>query len=140
MTWVVDASVALKWSLPEDDSDLAHELLNHPLIAPDWWLIEAGNGLWKAAGRGELTIPEAAQLLSDLSEVPVTSIDARPLLDSAFRLGCALAHPIYDCLYLALAIDRDVAMVTADGKFMRALAGHSDLADRVVSLASGAWR
>ena len=140
MTWVVDASVALKWSLPEEDSDLARELLRKTLIAPDWWLVEAGNGLWKSVGRREISAAEAVVLLADLNDVPVTSVDARTILGPAVMLGCELNHPVYDCLYLALAVERDIGLVTADSRFIRALSNHPDLARRVVSLASGDWR
>lgn len=140
MTWVVDASVALKWVLPEEDSDDAHTLLRQPLIAPAWWLVEAGNGLWKSAQRGEITPGEAVALLDDLKEVPVTTVDGTELLGSALALASALGHPIYDCLYLALAIDRDLGLVTADTRFWRAVQSSPEWSARVVKLADQDWR
>jgi predicted nucleic acid-binding protein len=139
VTWVVDASVALKWALPENDSDLAFGLLERTLIAPDWWLVEAGNGLWKCAGRGEITPEEAAALLTDLGEVPVTSVASRELLPRAIALACDLRHPIYDCLYLALALERTLKLVTADTRFLGLVDKRPDLSDHIVSLSSREW-
>lgn len=56
------------------------------------------------------------------------------LVERAFDLALDLRHPIYDCLYLALALDRGVRMVTADQGFVRAIRARTDLADRVVLL------
>lgn len=41
------------------------------------------------------------------------------LQTQALRLGGVLDHPIYDCLYLALALDRGAALATADRRFIR---------------------
>ncbi len=47
MTLVIDASVALKWVIEEDDSAAAMALLlGEPLVAPDFLAIECANGLW----------------------------------------------------------------------------------------------
>ena len=46
MKWVVDASVAAKWLVPEADSPLAEALLDDDLLAPDLLFAEVGNILW----------------------------------------------------------------------------------------------
>jgi predicted nucleic acid-binding protein len=38
-------------------------------------------------------------------------------------LAVALAHPVHDCLHLALAERMGAPMATADARFLRALAG-----------------
>ena len=55
MTIVVDASVALKWLLPEDDSDLADALRAENLIAPPLWLVEGANALWRNVRNGKIS-------------------------------------------------------------------------------------
>ena len=132
---VVDASVALKWVLVEPDSALAETVLFSPLVAPDWWRIEVANGLWKALDRGEIDLDEARAGLARFVNVAVETEDAVGLLDEAMILAARLHHAIYDCLYLALAVRRDTRMVTADGKFLKALAGEPELSGRVVMLA-----
>ncbi|MEM7526011.1 MAG: type II toxin-antitoxin system VapC family toxin, partial [Pseudomonadota bacterium] len=45
---LLDASVAVKWFLPEQDRDLAMEILERDeLCAPDLILNETANSLWK---------------------------------------------------------------------------------------------
>ena len=132
---VVDASVALKWVLVEPDSALAETVLFSPLVAPDWWRVEVANGLWKAFDRDEIDLDEARAGLTRFADVAVETEDALGLLDEAMILAARLDHAIYDCLYLALAIRRDTRMVTADGKFAKAvLRAGPALADRVVML------
>ena len=46
----------------------------------------------------------------------------------------ATGHPIYDCLYLALSLQTQVPVVTADRRFAAAVAGHAALAGRLVLL------
>jgi hypothetical protein len=65
-TLVVDASVAIKWVLPEEGHGLAlriqdlYEDEKLDLVAPCLLIAEAGNVLWKRVRRGELT-REAAE-------------------------------------------------------------------------------
>ena len=45
--WVIDASVAAKWLLPEDGSDQASALLGDALLVPDLLFAELANIFWK---------------------------------------------------------------------------------------------
>ena len=58
MRIVVDASIALKWVIPEPDSDAANALRAAELIAPALWLAEAANALWRHARLGKITAAE----------------------------------------------------------------------------------
>ncbi len=51
----------------------------------------------------------------------------------ALEIAIEIAHPIYDCVYLALAQRLGRTLVTADRRFLRSLAG-SDHAGRAMSL------
>ena len=46
-------------------------------------------------------------------------IDASIVWDGAARLAIELDHPAYDCIYLALALERGVPFVTADQRLLR---------------------
>jgi predicted nucleic acid-binding protein len=129
---VVDASVALKWVLPEADSDVALGLIGrHRLTAPDLLAVEAGNALWLRVRRRELTSVEARTALVDLLGAPVDYVADRPLARAALSLAADLGHPAYDCVYLALAMDRAGIVVTADRRFAAAVAAHPYLVGRV---------
>ena len=59
-TLVVDASVALKWVLPQEDSDLAEGLLDRGvrLCAPAFVFVELANALWFQMRAGKLSAAE----------------------------------------------------------------------------------
>ncbi len=131
MTLVVDASVALKWVLAEPGQDAADALLDEDLIAPSLWLLEAANALWRRNLRGELSAGEAEERLSELFNAPVTSIPIEDDLAMAAALAQRLGHPVYDCLYLALAVREETQVVTADRRFWTIAQAAPDLAGRV---------
>ena len=124
---VIDASVAVKWVLPEVDRPLAlrlqdrYQLGEVKLLAPPLLLLEVGNALWKRVRRGELTAESAElcfhQLIIDAPEL----MDKTEVTVSAFHLVLAHRRPIYDCLYLALALDRQCDLITADQRFFAAM-------------------
>ena len=123
---VVDASVAMKWYLPEDGSAEASTLLEHPgpLIAPDLLIAEFGNVIWKRARKGELSHAEAEEIIDAfISSGPVelwpASLFLRPAFDIAFRWQLT----VYDSLYLALALAEDCPLITADSRFSQGLRG-----------------
>lgn len=131
MTLVVDASVALKWVLAEPGQDAADALLDEDLIAPSLWLLEAANALWRRSLRGELSAGEAEERLSELFNAPVTSIPIEDDLSMAAAMAQRLGHPVYDCLYLALAVREQTQVVTADRRFWTIAQAAPDLAGRV---------
>ena len=126
MTTIVDASVALKWVCDEEGSDRAATLLDgRPLASPSLWLVEAANALWSRAQRGELSVAEAEERIIELAGAPVEAIDAQEITPSAFNLACALKHPVYDCLYLEVAIRTSGRVITADRRFYAAVQSHA---------------
>ena len=120
--YVVDASVAIKWVIGEDDSADAAALLVASLASPDLLIAECANILWKKVRRGEITATEAGLAARLLARADVALVPMRDLLDAAVALAIALDHPAYDCVYLALARRLGVPFVTADGKFVRKVA------------------
>jgi predicted nucleic acid-binding protein len=118
---VVDASVAVKWVLPEPDSGLAVALRETgALIAPSLVIAEIGNALWKSVLRGDVDKSDAyAALHTAVAHFErIVSIDQ--LAARALELAVDLRHPIYDCLYLALAERERVPIVSADAKLLSA--------------------
>ncbi len=131
MTVVVDASVALKWVLDEPGQAAADALIDLELAAPSLWLVEAANALWRRSQRGEISGLEAEERLAELFNAPVTAVAIEEDLPAALRLAQALGHPVYDCLYLALALRENTHVVTADARFHAAVQGSPDLAQAV---------
>ena len=126
---VVDASVALKWIIEEPGSAEAEALRDHDMAAPSLLRLETANALRTLAARGTIATVEARDLFALLQQAPVTVVDADDRLEArALALALELGHPVYDCLYLALAERMDRLLVTADERFRRALAAtpHAD--------------
>ena len=117
MSVVIDASVALKWVLDEPGKDAADALLDEELIAPALWLLEAANALWRRSQRNEISVDEARERLGALHNAPVATTAIADDLTAAADLASRLGHPVYDCLYLALALREDTWVVTADRRF-----------------------
>ena len=82
---VIDASVAIKWVVPEIGSEAASDLLGRELWAPSLWLAEAANALLKKTRRGEITAQEARVRAQDLADAPIEPIELPILLPSAMR-------------------------------------------------------
>lgn len=122
MTIVADASIGLKWVLGEPGSNAAEELLEKDLAAPSLWLLDAANALWRRTARRKLTA--AAERLTELTKAPVASVPVEQDLPEPIRLAVRLNHPVYDCLYLALARWLGTYVVTADTRFEQAVGNH----------------
>ena len=77
MNAVVDASVAIKWFVPEALSNEAQRLLDGgaALFAPDFLLIEFGNIIWKKVRLGELAHGDGDAALTALRSGPVGLVD-----------------------------------------------------------------
>lgn len=121
--YVLDASVAIKWFVPEVYCDAARRLLasDHTFLIPDFFYPEVGNVLWKRVRRGEDTADNARQTLADLNVISVEVYLSQPLMPLALDIALETDRAVYDSLYLALAITQRCQMVTADKKFYNAL-------------------
>lgn len=134
---VIDASVAIKWIAPEALSDQAISLLQGPrLTAPDLLVAECANILWKKVTRGEMAHDLAIVAAQAIEHVEIELVPMRQLLSASLKLAVQLAHPAYDCLYLALALSRKSVLITADERLVDKIAerGDRDLRGRVISL------
>jgi predicted nucleic acid-binding protein len=133
---IVDASVAVKWVADEPDGQAAVALLEQPLAAPVLWLAEAANALWRKCRQGDIDEVEARDACRAFLRAPVEPIALPTLLPSAVQLALRLAHPVYDCFYLAAAELHDTHLVTADRRLVASVARHPDVSSRVRLLAS----
>jgi predicted nucleic acid-binding protein len=131
---VIDASVALKWFIPEPDSDRALLLRASELCAPDLLLVEAGNALRKAVRRGLLARSDAEAAFATLHASRIRWFASGDLSPEALKHALDLDHTIYDCIYLALARRLDTVMVTSDEGFIRKIAANATLTGSAVGL------
>jgi predicted nucleic acid-binding protein len=134
-TLVIDASVAIKWFLPEQYSINAIRLLDagHELIAPDLIFPECGNVLWKKWQRQEIEPEVIPNILADLYRMSFRIVPTFTLTYEASRIAVTCRRSFYDSIYVALAVVCNGRMVTADEKLCNALKD-SPLAERVMMI------
>jgi len=132
-TCVVDASVAAKWFLPPLQEPLINEaflLLDSytkgqvQFIVPDLFWAEIGNLLWKACRQGRCTKNTAELAITSLKQRNLPTVPSDGLLDLAFSIATTFDRTIYDCLYIALAVQSNSQFITADERLANALAAH----------------
>jgi predicted nucleic acid-binding protein len=130
---VADASVVAKCILPESGSDHARVLIHdaESAVAPANIHAECANAVWKLVHRGLMTRESAALALLDLETIPISLQSLRRLTPAAFALALEYDHPIYDCYYLAAAIQHDAALATADVRLFD-LAQRAGLGERAI--------
>ena len=129
---VVDASLAIKWVLREEDSQVAKALLQTwksegvSVLAPGLFTSEVTNILHRQVVSAKLSYNDAQQLLKkllsigiifDFSDYEEISIRA---MDFAHQFNLAAA---YDAHYLALAEYYGCLFWTADARLFHAVSG-----------------
>lgn len=121
---IVDASVLVKLFLAEPDSDLAESMIqNHSAIAaPDIAQVEVASAITRRFRNHEISEAQARKKLGEWERFSTHGFIkfscTAPLLAPASDLSLALHHPLPDCVYLALANERKVPLVTADRRFV----------------------
>jgi predicted nucleic acid-binding protein len=126
---VLDASVAIKWYVPEVHTAEAGRFMSpvYAMQVPSFFAAECGNTIWKkVAQRHELTPQEGQDVLDELLSYPRQVHDAEVLTPLALALALEVGNAklaVYDFIYLALALELDCRLVTADGVFHGALKG-----------------
>ncbi|MDH5563088.1 MAG: type II toxin-antitoxin system VapC family toxin [Nitrospirota bacterium] len=123
-TWVVDASVAVKWALPVKDHEAHQEhalaLLQDirqgkaAILQPPHWLAEVGGVLTRLAPNHAIGMLQAFLAM----EVPV--ITEWEVYEEGCRLAVDLNHHFFDTLYHAVALQApDAIFITADAQYFR---------------------
>lgn len=113
---VLDASAAVRLTLGDAAAcGLAESIRTASLVlAPELMLTEVANTLWKLQRADQLAGLNPQQLLLDARELVDRVEPDRHLQAEALALACHLNHPVYDCLYLALARREAATLVSAD--------------------------
>jgi predicted nucleic acid-binding protein len=136
--WVVDASVAFGWFVEIPASAPAVRLLESSppaqLLAPELVLVELLNAGWKAWRSGAIS-EEQFEGIAELAPALFSElVPAAALLPGAQRWSRRLDHPVYDCLYLALAEFRRAPLITQDRRLLSRLRRDPQVAGMAVDL------
>jgi len=141
MNLVMDASVLIKFYVPEILSDRADRLLakvekqDIDLLVPDLIYLEAGNILWKKQRLKELTRSEVEEITDAVLSLPLKIEASKSLLPLAVNIAIAYGITVYDASYLSLAKVYETTLMTADRRLVDVLA-KTDLKDSIIWLGS----
>jgi predicted nucleic acid-binding protein len=131
--FVVDASVVIKWFIPESHSTAARRLLQlpHELVAPDLLFAETANTIWKKVRRRELSVADGRQLVADLGQINVETVSCRAVAEDAYALANVTGQTVYDSMYVALALRLNTRTITADERLEAALKKMPAVSDHI---------
>jgi len=130
---VVDASVAVKWCLPLSDEGLvpqAQELLDRygnssiGFLVPDLFWVEVASTIWKAVRKKRIPRGLADAALTLVQDLDIPTVSSGKMMHQAMQLAITHNRSVYDCLYVALAVQQKTEMITADEKLANALAAY----------------
>ena len=124
MNLVVDASVAVKWFVEEEDTKRACLLADGAveIHCPHLLASEVGSALWRKVLQGQVELGDARTGMESLARMPITWHADEALGADCLRLAFAHDRTVYDSMYLALAYRLNARLVTADLRFANALA------------------
>ena len=129
---VLDTSVALSRVLPGEETaktlplrDIASDYPRFDLSAPSFFCYEVANALWAAQKRKRISSAVAKESLKAILDFDIKVWDPDPLLclNIAFEKNLA----VYDCAYLALAMEQKAFLWTID-RSLAAIAGQLGVA------------
>jgi predicted nucleic acid-binding protein len=76
---------------------------------------ETGNSLWKRVNRGLLDGEQAQRFFSEfVTSRPFAIAGQEELYAAAFKMAVSVDLPVYDALFLALAKEKGLPLVTSD--------------------------
>jgi len=128
---VVDVSVAVKWCLPAQGEQLvleAERLLasyrrdDVEFLVPDLFWPELANALWKGVWKEKIDDAWAEKAYHEVRDLDISTIESFEFVPKALQLAVRHRRTVYDCLYVALALQSRAELITADERLANAFA------------------
>ena len=125
--FVLDASVALAWMLPDEAHAaearrLIEAVVEEGAVVPGHWRLEVSNGLLMAERRRRVPQGTMAAMLGRLAALLI-ALDpetAARAWDAALTLARQHGLSLYDAAYLELAVREGLALASFDASLRRA--------------------
>ena len=128
---VVDASVAVKWCVSAQDELLVpqaeHLLASYrtgdmQFLVPDLFWPELANALWKGVWKKKIDAAWAEKAYLEVRDLEIPTVESYEFVPKALQLAVRHQRTVYDCLYVALALQSQAELITADERLANALA------------------
>ncbi|MEQ8713755.1 MAG: type II toxin-antitoxin system VapC family toxin [Cyclobacteriaceae bacterium] len=118
MNIVLDVSGAVSTLLQDEKKGTFKDYLSEAdfIIAPELFVVELGNVMWKYVRFQNMSEPKARQVLVSGLDMIDEFVPDLTLIDEAVRLAIQTRHPVYDCLYLTLALKTGYSILSHDKK------------------------
>ena len=103
---IIDASVGVKWLIPEILSAEADRLMTKEIRrhVPTLFFTEVSQTIWKTVQVcREIAAEDARELFRRLRMLPIKVHPVDPLIDLSFEIALQTGRSVYDSIYLALA-------------------------------------
>ena len=127
MNVVLDASFAVVWLTREREAravtefDARYHAGHIDLHAPELFLVETANALWKHFRRGTRTVEETVTTFENMRELTIQLQRHRDLAVQAFDIALRRGISPYDAAYVALAVREVLPLFTADKRLAAAV-------------------
>ena len=128
---VIDASVAAKWSLQDENLVVeAAALLDRygrsevRVTVPDLFWGEIANILWKALLKRRCTREDIESSMTALKRLYLPTVPSTALIERAVQIAVDFNRSVYDSIYVALAVEAHAVLITADEKLANAVAAY----------------
>jgi predicted nucleic acid-binding protein len=125
---VIDASVALKWRLRDEEATLQADALlddfladKMALLTPTLFDYEITNALKVAVTMRRISESEAMAAMADFQQYTITRYDFQAVQSLAFQLPYQYQRSAYDGAYLALAQSQGLWFYTGDRRLCNAV-------------------
>ena len=116
MTVVMDVSGAMEILLQKEKAGKFHKILHEStlVIAPDLYVSELANTLWKYHSAKILTKDECLQLVKQGNKLIDKFISGVEIWEEAFSEGIKNKHSVYDMFYMVIARRNSGVLITSD--------------------------
>jgi predicted nucleic acid-binding protein len=113
---VLDVCGAIEILLQKEKADKFYKVLNESslVLAPDLYISELTNALWKYYSSRILTKDECVQYIRDGLDYVDYFTDSGEIWEEAFAEGVQNAHSIYDMFYLVATRRNSGTLITND--------------------------
>lgn len=123
--YVVDASLAIKWFLPENYQKVATSYLKQSdaLFAPSYLKVEFNSILSKWCRSGRLNYEKAIGIRLVFNQIQIGYIGFETLSNISFDVASKNSVTYYDALYLCTAKLKKCELITFDRKLKESVKG-----------------
>lgn len=94
------------------------------LMAPGHWKAELAYVIWKAVKLGRLPDGMLGPVIEVAARLPVRSVDVSDLWLGAVTRAVAADHPVYDTLFVELAVREGTHVASYDAEFRKRFPEH----------------